>query len=455
MKAAIDTIFSSISGECNALVQGRRCTFVRFYGCNLSCSYCFGIKPGRKIPKITYSRRSNKKLNEVSIGDKLLTFDQKTHELVETEVVETLNREVDTWLELKIENHLYFVTEEHPFFTVRGLVKAKDLKVGDEIYHSDHNQKISYYCKHFNPMKRKEVAEKVRDNTDYKQIGAKISKTIRKKQEKGIYISPWEKLTENQKEKLRKNMSERQKGELNTNWKGGKNKNYNFWKSERKDNKKLNARNGYCVQAIKKVNRLNYPPSLQPKPLRVYNLKCSPYNSYIIDNMWVHNCDTPMKEQKHEYIDLKTFKPETDVVCITGGEPLLQKEEVLFLIEHVRRQGKMCYVETNGTIDWTDIPVPCVVDFKMQYADKMQPDFIKKIRSQDYMKVVVSDLKQLPFLKKLYETFVYFHTFITAPCFCVSMTDFSFYQEIENFCKENNMSNVVFNFQLHKLLGLQ
>jgi 7-carboxy-7-deazaguanine synthase len=209
------------------------------------------------------------------------------------------------------------------------------------------------------------------------------------------------------------------------------------------------------VQAIKKVNRLNYPPSLQPKPLRVYNLKCSPYNSYIIDNMWVHNCDTPMKEQKHEYIDLKTFKPETDVVCITGGEPLLQKEEVLFLIEHVRRQGKMCYVETNGTIDWTDIPVPCVVDFKMQYADKMQPDFIKKIRSQDYMKVVVSDLKQLPFLKKLYETFVYFHTFITAPCFCVSMTDFSFYQEIENFCKENNMSNVVFNFQLHKLLGLQ
>jgi len=36
----INEIFSSLDGEANWYGQGGRCTFIRFAGCNLSCSYC-------------------------------------------------------------------------------------------------------------------------------------------------------------------------------------------------------------------------------------------------------------------------------------------------------------------------------------------------------------------------------------------------------------------------------
>jgi 7-carboxy-7-deazaguanine synthase len=36
----VSEIFNSISGEVSPQVQGCFCTFVRFYGCNLSCPYC-------------------------------------------------------------------------------------------------------------------------------------------------------------------------------------------------------------------------------------------------------------------------------------------------------------------------------------------------------------------------------------------------------------------------------
>ena len=74
-----DSIFTSIQGESSD--TGLPTCFIRLYGCNLSCGYCIGIKGGRHIPKVIMSREPNKKINEVKIGDKLMTLDRKSTRL--------------------------------------------------------------------------------------------------------------------------------------------------------------------------------------------------------------------------------------------------------------------------------------------------------------------------------------------------------------------------------------
>jgi len=124
----INEIFQSINGEITAWHQGSLTTFIRFSKCNLNCTYCFGIRPGRRIPRIITSDGVNKKLHEVKKGDKLLTFDDNK-KLVETTAIKTMTREVDKWLRIKINGKQYFVTEDHPFFTTKGLKKAKELTI--------------------------------------------------------------------------------------------------------------------------------------------------------------------------------------------------------------------------------------------------------------------------------------------------------------------------------------
>ena len=64
-KLNIQSIFISFDGEVNGFHgAGEMCTFIRLKGCNLKCSQCFGIKLGRRIPRITTSSGKNKKLSE-------------------------------------------------------------------------------------------------------------------------------------------------------------------------------------------------------------------------------------------------------------------------------------------------------------------------------------------------------------------------------------------------------
>ena len=87
---------------------------------------------------------------------------------------------------------------------------------------------------------------------------------------------------------------------------------YNFWTSQnRKDGKislkTINKHNGIRVESIKYINIKNNPfygKDYGPKPLLVYNLSCSPYNTYLLDNMWVHNCDSMYANSDKNYIEV-------------------------------------------------------------------------------------------------------------------------------------------------------
>lgn len=411
------SIFESISGEVGFIPQGSFAVFVRFSGCNLQCSYCFGVKPGRRVPRILTLKGKNRRIDKIKEGDTLLTLDENL-EIVETTVKKVFNRKVDSWMEIKINNKLYYVTHEHPFFTNRGLIRADELVIGDMILHTHSTDKSSYNMKNNNPMFDGAIKKKSIQNTDYKKVGKKISSTIKKKQKEGTYIKTWDLLSDEKKKESKRKNSLSKIGSKNPNWKGGSKtpnydnlkklikegkinkcsrdgcerqkfievhhkdedrnndsienleiickschtsehqKGYNFWKNgNRKDGKKLKGRNGFEVQKIREINRFNKPPSIRPSRLNVYNLSCSPHNTYIVDHMWVHNCDThyAARNDNHFYLTIHQIikaikKFNSKNVIFTGGEPLLQEQKQFSLLcQILRGNGFNISIETNGS----------------------------------------------------------------------------------------------------------
>lgn len=101
--------------------------------------------------------------------------------------------------------------------------------------------------------------------------------------------------------------------------------------------------------------------NLQATETTVYNLECAPYNSYLANNMLVHNCDTasvwrqgnPYSFQElfelmeqHGTID---FLRDGASLVLTGGSPLLQQKELAdFLDAFLLQYDFMPYVEVEN-----------------------------------------------------------------------------------------------------------
>jgi len=421
----ITQIFYTLQGE--GPFAGYPANFVRFSNCNLACTFCFGATKGRRMPKVSLAYtddtqnhdKGKRKLSEVKVGDKILTYDEQFN-IVETLVTEKHSRYVDKWIRITIDGTQYFVTEEHPFMTPRGIIIAKDLIIGDDIYEVDPYAITGYkQTGNRNPMKDPEVAKRSTDNTDYVSQGLSVSESIRKKQENGTYHHTFENLSDDEFKNMQLKASQAKKGILNPNWKGGVNvnlnylkteikegritkcstcesgnylevhhideiqsnddrenlfvvckschtkihkKGYNFWNGERRDGKQLvNAisNNGKRVTAIKHFDRSNFPPSIRPKQLEVHNLTCSPYNTYFLDHMWIHNCDTEFSKIQNELtvkeiIDNDDFNKECKLVVITGGEPFIQYG-LVDLIYKLLEDGYTVQIETAGTVYYKEL----------------------------------------------------------------------------------------------------
>lgn len=529
-KLLVNEICVTFSGEVGSIPQGCPITLIRLQGCNLTCPWCFGVKAGRRVPRIITSQTRNKKIYDVEVGDKLMTFDDSMS-LVETTVTKTHTRYVTSWYEIVIDKVTYFVTEEHPFFTNRGLVEARHLKVGDEILHSSYKDKIGFSkLGNLNPMKRKEVAEKSTKNTDYSIVGKKVSESIAYKKESGIYKHSFYTKSEEEMEGIREKMSIGKMGDKNGNYKGEQDnylkirkgilrgkinqcsicssphylevhhidgtrndtpsnltvlckschtsiheKGYNFWtnrinelkptsRENFKNRLKATGRNGKVVEKIKYVDIENggYKEYNRPRPLKVYNISCSPYNSYLVDNMWVHNCDA---KQSISYeggmlIDAYTMgrflQTSYYPILITGGEPLLQKAGIISLYNYLNDNGikRSIQIETNGTQDLSglDGKVSFVVDYKIGFEDKMNRNQLALLGRNDWIKIVVNDAPQIKFIPEIMDSL---EGYLTAkPRFAVTSTNKEYYSEICDLVLDKQLPIVV-NLQLHKYLQVR
>ncbi len=138
-------------------------------------------------------------------------------------------------------------------------------------------------------------------------------------------------------------------------------------------------------------------------------------------------------------------------VCITGGEPLLQQDELLALLKDLHEDGYIIEIETNGTID----PGP-----SMRYADicmdikcpssceNSDISLVKKLRSSDCIKFVVGGTEDMEYMQSLLEEIPLNVDIYMSP---VWGSDYRFAADFVMGLRRP----VRFQLQLHKILDIE
>lgn len=441
----VTSLFYTIQGE--GPYSGWPAVFIRLSHCNLKC---FGWrKNSGKIPYVSLPDGPKKKMSDLQIGEKILTLNEEG-KLSTTEVVRIDYDNVDEWYSIRINGKYYFTTVTHPFFTNRGLISANELKIGDEIIHTTADDIRSFKMKHNNPMFHQKNIDSRLSNINYDEIGLKISKTIKNKQNKGIYQHPFSNLSNEKIKEIGEKISNKQMGINNSNY-NAESTNRNFYDLKKKvklnqyycnrcnsssnleihhidhnrnndslqnleilckschsiehkrwENfgREINAYNGFPVEEIKYYNRKNYPQSTRPDPLTIMSISCYPHQTYLADNMFVKNCsfcDTffddgefysieevynMVKQSIKEYYNDRQ-PPNNIGIVITGGEPMLQQDNLIPLIQYMNETGEFSFIqiETNGTIkptqEFLDEDIDIVVSPKCVEKNGKEVSYIK------------------------------------------------------------------------------
>jgi 7-carboxy-7-deazaguanine synthase len=95
-------------------------------------------------------------------------------------------------------------------------------------------------------------------------------------------------------------------------------------------------------------------------------------------------------------------------LCITGGEPLLQGQQLLPLVRTMWKKGYILEIETNGTIDFRPFqPFASVcMDVKCPSSQEMSDlTLLASIRGEDSVKFVVEDQGDLDFAANIMDQY--------------------------------------------------
>lgn len=86
------------------------------------------------------TNEGEKNIEDINVGDKVLSKDEETGEQAYKEVTALHRNEKDTTYKLSVGNQIIETTDNHPFWVEgKGWVLAVDLKVGDELVQSNGN----------------------------------------------------------------------------------------------------------------------------------------------------------------------------------------------------------------------------------------------------------------------------------------------------------------------------
>jgi len=187
--------------------------------------------------------------------------------------------------------------------------------------------------------------------------------------------------------------------------------------------------------------------------LKKCNLSCS----------W---CDTKYA-QNREPVNLMTInqileKVKTRKVTITGGEPLLQAKGVAALIDALNYEKYLITIETNGSmcVDWLHMRgnIRYIVDYKLPSSGMeahMNMRLFPRLTKKDWVKFVIADWKD-------YSKACYIRTnlrqvgceaqFAFSPIRIAGSVNYSFAAKVAERMIEENLYDVHFSLQLHKIL---
>ncbi len=110
-------------------------------------------------------------------------------------------------------------------------------------------------------------------------------------------------------------------------------------------------------------------------------------------------CDTPASLEKGEDVSVdelikRIAASGLSYVCITGGEPLLQKDEVKELLAVLKGAEMTVDIETNGTLGFEDLfdAAYICMDVKCPSSGEMSDlALITSLRASDCVKFVIGD----------------------------------------------------------------
>ena len=138
-------------------------------------------------------------------------------------------------------------------------------------------------------------------------------------------------------------------------------------------------------------------------------------------------------------------------VCITGGEPLLQADELEPLLIQLSRQGAAIDIETNGTIDFTRVqPYASIcMDIKCPSSGEQSDlGLLDALLPQDSVKFVVQDENDCLYAREIITSHKIPGQIFFSPVFG------SDYSPLVRFILKNDLP-VRFQVQLHKLIGVK
>jgi len=167
-------------------------------------------------------------------------------------------------------------------------------------------------------------------------------------------------------------------------------------------------------------------------------------------------CDTPYaqaggSEMSIDAILEQVWRLNPPYVCITGGEPLLQGDDLEPLLSSLHARGTSIDIETNGTIDFSRLqPYASIcMDVKCPSSgQKSNLGLLEAIRSKDSVKFVVKDETDCQYALEIITSYRISGEIFISPVFG------SDYKMIAKFILDNNLP-VRFQIQLHKIAGVK
>jgi 7-carboxy-7-deazaguanine synthase len=173
-------------------------------------------------------------------------------------------------------------------------------------------------------------------------------------------------------------------------------------------------------------------------------------------NLHCHWCDTPYAHTRGIEMDPDTvleqvWRVNPTYICITGGEPLLQSDDLEPLLVLLHARGIVIDIETNGTINFTRLqPFASIcMDVKCPSSgERSNLALLDMLCPEDSVKFVVADETDCQYALDIITSFKIPCEIFWSP---VYGTD---YQAIATFILDNNLP-VRFQIQLHKIIGVK
>lgn len=128
-KLFVTSMFMTLQGE--GPYRGMPAFFIRLAKCNLACSFCFIAGT-----QITMADNSTKNIEDICIGDEVVSFNETTKIWSTNKVTKTFKTSTKELVELTFDDNTVLVcTSDHPIYDAnyQGFVKADQLCVDDSV----------------------------------------------------------------------------------------------------------------------------------------------------------------------------------------------------------------------------------------------------------------------------------------------------------------------------------